>query len=57
LLDNAIRFNEPLSVHAKSGNAVIKSEDDYNVLLETLHVSSIPYMCAKILEGLNIPLS
>lgn len=23
-------------LHAKSGNAVIKSEDDYNVLMETL---------------------
>lgn len=44
-------------MHAKSGNAVIKSEDDYNILLETLYVSSILHMRSKVLEGLNIPLS
>lgn len=32
----------------KSGNAVIKGEDDYNVLFETLYVSSIPHACGKI---------
>jgi antitoxin YefM len=56
-LDNAIRFNEPLSVSTKSGKAVIVSEDDYNDLMETLYVSSIPHMREKIIEGLNTPLS
>lgn len=56
-LDNAIRFNEPLSVSTKSGKAVIISEDDYNDLMETLYVSSIPHMREKIIEGLNTPLS
>lgn len=56
-LDNAIRFNEPLSVSTKSGKAVIVSEDDYNNLMETLYVSSIPHMREKIIEGLNTPLS
>ena len=56
-LDNAIRFNEPLSVSTKSGKAAIVSEDDYNDLMETLYVSSIPHMREKIIEGLNTPLS
>lgn len=57
LLDNTIRFNEPLSVITKNGKAVIVSEDDYNDLIETLYVSSVPYMREKIIEGLNTPLS
>lgn len=57
LLDKTIRFNEPLSVSTKSGKAVIVSEDDYNDLMETLYVSSVPHMREKIIEGLNTPLS
>ncbi len=57
LLDNTIRFNEPLSVSTKNGKAVIVSENDYNDLIETLYVSSVPHMREKIVEGLNTPLS
>lgn len=57
LLDKTIRFNEPLSVSTKIGNAVIISEDDYNDLVETLHVSSVPHCREKIIEGLHTPLS
>ena len=57
LLDKTIRFNEPLSVSTKSGKAVIVSEDDYNDLMETLYVTSVPHMREKIIEGLNTPLS
>ncbi len=57
VLDKTIRFNEPLSVSTKIGKAVIISEDDYNDLVETLHVSSVPHMREKIIEGLHTPLS
>ena len=34
-------------------NEVIDSEEDYNGLMETLYLSSIPGMKEKIVEGLN----
>lgn len=56
LLEQTIRFNEPISISTKDGNAVIISEEDYNELMETLHLSSIPAMNGKITEGLRTPL-
>ena len=32
LLEQTIKFNEPVNVSTKDGNAVIISEDDYNGL-------------------------
>ena len=37
-------------------NEVIDSEEDYNGLMETLYLSSIPGMKEKIVEGLNTSL-
>ena len=56
LLEQTIKFNEPINVSTKDGNAVIISEDDYNGLMETLYISSIPNMKEKIIEGLNTPI-
>lgn len=41
-LDTVIRYNEPVTVTAKAGNAVILSESDYNALLETVFLMSQP---------------
>jgi hypothetical protein len=57
LLEQTIKFNEPVNVSTKDGNAVIISEEDYNGLMETLYISSIPNMKEKIIEGLNTPIS
>ena len=35
LLEQTIRFNEPINVTTKNGNAVVLSEEDYNSLTET----------------------
>ncbi len=56
LLERTVRYNEPLSVTTKNGNAVILSEEYYNGLMETLHLSSLPGMKEKITDGLNTPL-
>jgi antitoxin YefM len=56
LMEQAIKFNEPITVNTKDGNAVLMSEDDYNSLMETLYLTSVPGMKEKILEGLNTPL-
>ena len=56
LLEQTIKYNEPVNISTKDGNAVIISEEDYNNLMETLYLSSIPGMKEKIIEGLNTPL-
>ena len=57
MLEQTIKYNEPISISTKAGNAVIISEDDYNGLIETLHLSSIPELKKTIVEGLQTPLS
>ena len=56
ILEQTIKFNEPVNISTKDGNAVIISEEDYNGLMETLFITSIPQMEDKIIEGLNTPL-
>ncbi len=57
MLEQTIKYNEPVHVSTKAGNAVIISEEDYNGLMETLHLSSIPGMKEQIKEGINTPVS
>ena len=57
ILAQTIRFNEPVNVSTKEGNAVIISEEDYNGLQETLYLSSIAGLKESIIEGLNTPLA
>lgn len=56
MLEQTIKFNEPINVSTKNGNAVVISEEDYNNLMETLMLISIPGMKEKITEGLKTPL-
>ena len=56
LVENVVKFNEPVNITTKDGNAVMISEDEYNGLIETLYLTSIPGMREKLTEGLNTPL-
>lgn len=53
LLEQTIKYNEPINVTTKNGNAVILSEEDYNNLMETLYISSIPELKEDIVKGLK----
>ena len=55
ILEQTIKYNEPVSVSTKEGNAGILSEDDYNSIMETLYLTSIPGMREKIIDGLVTP--
>ena len=57
LLEQTIKFNEPINISTKDGNAVVISEEDYNGLMETLYLSSMPDVKNAIIEGLNTPIS
>lgn len=56
LLEQTIKYNEPVNISTKAGNAVIISEEDYNDLMETVYLSSVPQQREKIIEGLNTPI-
>ena len=53
LLEQTIKYNEPLNISTKNGNAVVISEEDYNNLIETLYISSIPELKDRIIKGLK----
>lgn len=50
-IDSVIKYNEPIQVTTKNGNAVLLSEEDYNALLETVYLMSQPGLVSKIKEG------
>lgn len=57
LLEQTIKYNEPLNITTKDGNAVVLSEEDYHSLMETLNLLSNADMKTKLQEGRNTPLS
>lgn len=57
VLEQTVKFNEPVNISTKDGNAIVISEEDYRGLMETLNLTSIPEMKEKVVDGLNTPLS
>lgn len=53
LLEQTIKYNEPINVSTKNGNAVILSEEDYNNLIETLYIYSVPGLKDEIIKRKN----
>ena len=53
MLEQTIKFNEPVNISTKEGNAVLISENDYNNLLATLEIYNNPQLHEKILTGMN----
>lgn len=56
MLEQTIKYNEPVTINTKNGNAILMSEEEYNGMMETLYLMSIPGMEEKIVEGLNTPI-
>ena len=57
MVENTIRFNEPVNITTKDGNAVMISEEEYLGMIETLYLTSVRGMKEKLVEGLTTPLS
>lgn len=55
-LNQAVTNNDIINVNTKNGNAILISEDEYNSMLETLYLKSIPGLVDTILEGKKEPL-
>ena len=50
LLEQTIKYNEPINISTKNGNAVILSEEDYNSIMETLYIMSVPNLKDEIIK-------
>lgn len=55
-LNQAVDFNDVISVSTKNGNAVVMSEEDYNSLMETLYLMSHPGTREEVLTGMQEPI-
>ncbi len=53
LLEQTIKYNEPINISTKNGNAVVLSEEDYNNLMETLYISSISGLKDDTVKGMK----
>ena len=51
-INQALEYNDVINVNTKNGNAVLMSEEDYNGLIETVHLLSIPGMKERLQEGM-----
>lgn len=55
MLEQTIRYNEPIHITGKEGTAVLMSEADYNDLMATIELCTVPGMQKKIVDGLHTP--
>ena len=56
LLEQIIKYNEPINISTKNGNAVVLSEEDYNNLMATLEIEINKKLKNDIVEGMKEPL-
>lgn len=54
-VEQAVVYGDVVNVSTKNGNAVVMSEEDYNSMVETLHLSSIPGMVESIKAAAQEP--
>ena len=57
MLENTIKYNEPINISTKSGNAILLSEEEYNGIMATLELSSNAELKKTLIDGMNPPLS
>lgn len=55
-VDQAVTYGDIVNISTKNGNAVMLAEDEYNSLLETLHLTSIPGMTERLHKAAEEPL-
>ena len=52
-LDQAVTYNDIITVTTKNGNAIIISEEDYSSLMETVYLLNAKGMKDRFIEALN----
>ncbi len=51
MLEQTIKYNEPVNITTKDGNAVLLSEEDYNNVMATFEIYNNPKLHNKIVKG------
>jgi antitoxin YefM len=51
LIRRALRMREPVRIHHREGDLVLLAEEDYDSLIETLELLSVPGMRDSIAEA------
>ena len=51
LLEQTIKYNEPVNISTKDGNAILLSEEDYNNVMATFEIYNNPALYKKIQDG------
>lgn len=54
-IKSAIDYNEVIDVSTKNGAAVVMSKEDYDSMLETMRLLSVPGLQERFVEALNTP--
>ena len=54
-IEQTVKYNEPVCITGKSGNAVLISEEDYRDLMATMELCAVPGMAEQIREGMKAP--
>ena len=54
-VSNVIRSKDPMLVTTKEGNAILLSEEEYNGMLATMEIMSVPGMVERINAAANEP--
>ncbi len=57
IINQTVKYNQPVSINTKLGNVVLLSEEDFNNINATIELSNNTEMKNKIIEGLNTPVS
>lgn len=57
MLSTTIKYNEPINISTKDGNAIVLSQEEYDGLLATLELSSDAQLKKKITDGLKTDLA
>ena len=53
LIDETAQFHEPVLITWKRNNAVLVWEDDWNAILETVYLNSIPWFTESVKKEMN----
>jgi PHD/YefM family antitoxin component YafN of YafNO toxin-antitoxin module len=53
--DRVIEYDSVVNISTEKGNVIMLNERDYNGLMETLYLLSIPGNREKLLTGMNTP--
>ena len=57
VLDNVIDQREKVSIATDRGVAILISQDEWNGMMETLYLQSIPGMAESIMKGKATPIN